>query len=83
VTVAAGIDVGNATTEVVLGRLSPAGVEVIAAGRVPTRRLKGSPDSLAGAVALVRRLERTHGVTVERAVAAPAVRGGWSAGPAR
>jgi hypothetical protein len=71
VTLAAGIDVGNATTEVVLGRVSPSGVEVVAAGRVPTRRLKGSPESLTGAVALVRRLERTHGVSVDRAVVAP------------
>jgi hypothetical protein len=70
-TVVAGIDVGNATTEVVLGRTTPAGVEVVAADRAPTRRAKGSAESLAGAVALVRRLERRHGVDVERAVAAP------------
>lgn len=70
-TVVAGIDIGNATTEVVIGRRSGAEVRVIAAGRAPTRRGKGSPESLAGAVRLVRRLEREHDVRVGRAVAAP------------
>lgn len=70
----AGIDVGNSTTEVVLGRchVDPAGaVEVVAAGRAPTRGAKGSPASLAGAAALVTRLERRHGVRAEVVVAAP------------
>ena len=69
--VAAGIDVGNATTEVVLARVSPGTVEVIGVGRAPTRRAKGSPASLDGAVALVRRLERQFGVQVGVASAAP------------
>ena len=72
--VAAGIDVGNATTEVVLARIDGAGggpPEVIGVGRAPTRRTKGSPESLAGAVALVRRLEQQHGVRVQVAAAAP------------
>lgn len=69
--VAAGIDVGNATTEVVLARVSPGTVEVIGVGRAPTRRAKGSPASLDGAVALVRRLERQYEVQVEVAAAAP------------
>ncbi len=67
----AGVDVGNATTEVVLARASGDGIEVIASGRAPTRRAKGSPESLDGAAALVGRLERQHGVRVEQAVAAP------------
>ncbi len=70
-TVAAGIDVGNSTTEVVLGRLTPEGVQLLGAGRTPTRRAKGSPASLDAAVALVRRLERQHQVRVELAAAAP------------
>lgn len=70
-TVVAGIDVGNATTEVVIGRVSPGGVEHIAAGRTPTRRAKGSPESLRAAAGVVRRLEREHGVHVEHAYAAP------------
>jgi hypothetical protein len=71
VTVVAGIDVGNATTEVVIGRVSSGGVEQVAAGRTPTRRAKGSPESLKGAAGLVRRLERQHGVHVDLAFVAP------------
>lgn len=69
--VAAGIDVGNATTEVVLARVDGEGLEVIGAGRAPTRRAKGSPESLDGAVDLLRRLERQHGVRVQVAAVAP------------
>lgn len=70
-TVAAGIDIGNSTTEVVIGRLRAVGVDVLGAGRAPTRRAKGSPESLDGAAALLRRLEREHRVCVQLAVAAP------------
>jgi hypothetical protein len=70
-TVLAGIDVGNSTTEVLLARVDDGGVEVVGVGRAPTRRAKGSPESLAGAVGLVRRLERQHGVRIDRAVASP------------
>ncbi len=66
-TVIAGIDVGNATTEVVL----VAGGKILGAGRVPTRGRKGSPGSLRGAAALVRRLERQLGLTVGEARIAP------------
>jgi hypothetical protein len=71
VTLVAGIDVGNATTEVVLARVSTGGVEHVAAGRTPTRRAKGSPESLRAAAGLVRRLEREHGVHVVQAFVAP------------
>jgi diol dehydratase reactivase ATPase-like protein/cobalamin-dependent diol dehydratase reactivating factor len=67
VTVIAGIDVGNATTEVVLA----SGGTILGAGRVPTRGRKGSPGSLRGAAALVRRLERQLGATVGEARIAP------------
>ena len=66
-TVIAGVDVGNATTEVVL----VAGGKILGAGRVPTRGRKGSPGSLRGAAALVRRLERQLGLTVGEARIAP------------
>ena len=66
-TVIAGIDVGNATTEVVL----VSGGKILGAGRAPTRGRKGSPGSLRGAAALVRRLERQLGCTVEQARIAP------------
>jgi hypothetical protein len=67
VTVIAGIDVGNATTEVVL----VSGGEILGAGRVPTRGRKGSAASLRGAAALVRRLERQLGGAVGEARIAP------------
>jgi Diol dehydratase reactivase ATPase-like domain/DD-reactivating factor swiveling domain len=67
VTVIAGVDVGNATTEVVL----LAGQEILGAGRVPTRGRKGSADSVRGAAALVRRVERQAGCTVTEARIAP------------
>jgi Diol dehydratase reactivase ATPase-like domain/DD-reactivating factor swiveling domain len=67
VTVIAGVDVGNATTEVVL----VSGGKILGAGRVPTRGRKGSPGSLRGAAALVRRLERQLGGTVGEARIAP------------
>ncbi len=66
-TVIAGVDVGNATTEVVL----VAGGKILGAGRVPTRGRKGSPGSLRGAAALVRRLERQLGRTAGEARIAP------------
>jgi hypothetical protein len=67
VTVIAGVDVGNATTEVVL----VSGGKILGAGRAPTRGRKGSPGSLRGAAALVRRLERQLGATAEEARIAP------------
>jgi hypothetical protein len=67
VTAIAGVDVGNATTEVVL--LS--GGKILAAGRVPTRGRKGSADSLRGAAALVRRVERQAGIRATEARIAP------------
>ena len=79
-TVVAGVDVGNATTEVVLaedgspGSLDPRGrdgpphpLRILGAGRVPTRGRKGSADSLRAAAALVRRVERQAGRTVSEA----------------
>jgi Diol dehydratase reactivase ATPase-like domain/DD-reactivating factor swiveling domain len=67
VTVIAGVDVGNATTEVVL----TSGGKILAAGRMPTRGRKGSVDSLRGAAALIRRVERQAGCTVAEARIAP------------
>ena len=66
-TVIAGVDVGNATTEVVL----MSGDAILGAGRAPTRGRKGSSDSLRGAAALVRWVERQAGCTVGEARIAP------------
>ena len=65
--VIAGVDVGNATTEVAIvaeGRL-------LGTGRLPTRGRKGTPESLRGAAALVRRLERQLGCQLDEARVAP------------
>jgi Diol dehydratase reactivase ATPase-like domain/DD-reactivating factor swiveling domain len=67
VTVTAGVDVGNATTEVAFLD----GDRLLGADRVATRGRKGSADSLRGAAALVRRLERRLGCRVGEARVAP------------
>ena len=65
--VIAGVDVGNATTEVA----AVAGGRLLGMDRLPTRGRKGSPESLRGAAALVRRLERRLGCRVDEARIAP------------
>ncbi|MGO9216459.1 MAG: diol dehydratase reactivase ATPase-like domain-containing protein [Streptosporangiaceae bacterium] len=66
-TVVAGVDIGNATTEVVLLD----GERLLGADRLPTRGRKGSADSLRGAAALVRRIERRLATTIAEARIAP------------
>ena len=65
--VIAGVDVGNATTEVVLVRDG----EVLGSARAPTQGRKGSADSLRGAAAVVRRAERQAGCRADEARVAP------------
>lgn len=65
--VIAGVDVGNATTEIAV----LAGNHILGADRLPTRGGKGSAESLRGAAALVRRLERRYGWRVDEARIAP------------
>ncbi|KUI34625.1 diol dehydratase reactivase ATPase-like domain-containing protein [Mycobacterium sp. GA-2829] len=66
-TVWAGVDIGNATTEIVLC----AGLEVLASARTPTRGGKGSVRAVDGAAQLARRMADAHGVTIDRAAFAP------------
>jgi hypothetical protein len=61
------VDVGNATTEVAFLD----GDRLLGVDRVPTRGRKGSAESLRGAAALVRRLERRVGCRVTQARVAP------------
>ena len=63
----AGIDVGNATTEIAV----VSGGRLLAADRVPTRGRKGSADSLRGAAALLRRIERRLERPVDAVAVAP------------
>jgi Diol dehydratase reactivase ATPase-like domain/DD-reactivating factor swiveling domain len=65
--VIAGVDIGNATTEVAV----LAGGRLLGTDRLPTRGRKGSADSVHGAAALVRRAERRLGVQVTEASIAP------------
>jgi hypothetical protein len=65
--VTAGVDVGNATTEVAFLD----GDRLLGADRVATRGRKGSADSLRGAAALVLRLERRLGCHADEARVAP------------
>src|SRR5207302_9682193 len=51
--------------------LSGGDVRVLGSARVPTRGDKGAPRSLDAAAALVRRLARTAGVTVDVVAVAP------------
>jgi hypothetical protein len=69
-TVWAGIDIGNATTEVVLCTGAD-GSQVQASGRTPTRGGKGSLRAVQGAAQLVRRLADAQGLVVDRAAFAP------------
>src|SRR5689334_20672440 len=65
--VIAGVDVGNATTEIAFLD----GDRLLGVDRVPTRGRKGAIDSLRAAAALVRRLERRLGCRVAEARVAP------------
>ncbi|WP_081681631.1 diol dehydratase reactivase ATPase-like domain-containing protein [Mycobacterium sp. URHD0025] len=69
-TVWAGVDIGNSTTEVVLCRMDD-GLEILASARTPTRGGKGSSRAVQGAAQLVRRLAETHGLVIDRAAFAP------------
>ncbi|MBS1677505.1 MAG: diol dehydratase reactivase [Actinobacteria bacterium] len=60
-TVIAGVDVGNTTTEVVLAAVGTGAVDIIAAGRAPTTGVKGSRAALEGAARLLAQLEVEQG----------------------
>ncbi|VDY65538.1 Diol dehydratase-reactivating factor large subunit [Shimwellia blattae] len=50
-TLIAGIDIGNATTEVALAQESPGGLEFLTSGIVPTTGTKGTLDNISGVLA--------------------------------
>ena len=70
VAVVAGVDVGNHTTEIVLARVDGRTVRPIAHGQAPTRGRKGSPESLAGAAALLHTMEIDTAVTADEVLLA-------------
>jgi hypothetical protein len=67
VTLVAGIDIGNATTEIVLARVVAGALTPVLAQQVPTRGAKGSATSVTAAVALVRRMSEQAGEVPARA----------------
>lgn len=69
-TLVAGIDIGNATTEIVFGRVVDGVVSPVHADQVPTRGAKGSATSLTAAVALVRRMSDQVGGPPDQAAVA-------------
>ncbi|MFC5818152.1 diol dehydratase reactivase ATPase-like domain-containing protein [Nonomuraea harbinensis] len=71
-TVVAGVDIGNSTTEIVLARAARGGVEVLASARGMTRGTKGSAESLTAAARLVLRTAASCSVRVDSACLAPA-----------
>ena len=70
-TIYAGIDVGNATTEIVLVERSNTELKLVGHVRGLTRGKKGSRSSLQGAASYVRRLERSLGVKADIGFVAP------------
>ncbi|HEX3489729.1 MAG TPA: diol dehydratase reactivase ATPase-like domain-containing protein [Streptosporangiaceae bacterium] len=66
-TTIAGVDIGNATTEVAV----LADGKLLGVDRLPTRGRKGSAESVQGAAALLRRVERRLGIGVTEASIAP------------
>ena len=64
---AAGIDIGNSTTEIVIA----SGREPVAWDRRPTRGIKGSEASIKAAVSLLQSLQRENQIVVEKVVVAP------------
>ena len=67
----AGIDVGNATTEVVIADVEANPIAPVAWDRMPTRGEKGSLRALHSALDLLHRLERRHGISVDVIAVAP------------
>ena len=69
--VIAGIDIGNSTTEIVIADCSSGMPMPIAAERGRTRGAKGSDDSIKAAARLLMRMQRIHNVHVDQVVLTP------------
>ncbi len=69
--VVAGVDIGNATTEIVLVDAAESPPRPLAWDRRPTRGPKGSRESAVAAARLLARLERSAGVSATEVVVVP------------
>jgi hypothetical protein len=67
----AGVDVGNATTEIVIADVSTSPPTPVAWDRTPTRGRKGSATAIHAAVDLLHRMERDAGVRADVVAVAP------------
>lgn len=70
-TLVAGVDVGNATTEIVIADAATTPPTPVAWDRAPTRGRKGSVGSMAAAIDLLHRVERTTSLRADVVVLAP------------
>ncbi|MFZ0160923.1 MAG: hypothetical protein WAL50_17975, partial [Kineosporiaceae bacterium] len=68
---AAGVDIGNTTTEIVLADLDLSPPLPLAWDRRPTRGVKGSIEAAQGAARLLDRLERRAGTACELVLITP------------
>jgi hypothetical protein len=64
-TIVAGVDVGNHTTEIILAEVENGVVATLAHAHAPTRGRKGSAESLAGAAALLKKTQVESGVVAD------------------
>lgn len=70
-TIIAGVDVGNSTTEIVIVDSSTSPPTPIVWDRVPTRGVKGSADSARAAALIVRRLAKRADLIIDQIVISP------------
>ena len=72
-TLLAGVDIGNSTTEIVIAQAGSGGSlpTPVSWDRRPTRGVKGSPEAAAGAARLLAAMERRLGETVDLVVLTP------------
>lgn len=70
-TIIAGVDVGNSTTEIVIVDTSTVPPTPIVWDRIPTRGVKGSADSAHAAALVLRRLAKRADVTIDEIVISP------------
>ncbi len=70
-TLIAGIDVGNATTEIVIADISTSPPTPVAWDRAATRGRKGSAGAMTAAIDLLHRIERSASVRADVVVLAP------------
>lgn len=67
-TLVAGVDIGNSTTEIVIADASVDPPRPVAWDRASTRGVKGTAEAARGAASLLARLERRRAITADRVI---------------